>query len=421
MATIDKNELQVMRNPELSEGFNKKVEGGNEKLRPQQPRELKDEKTSAKNRHQKIQQPNNSHELESLKARLVQLEEENLRLQNQNGELKKLLGRERLKVGQEEQEDAVTISDLKKRLGDQKAKLLEDFNYQTAALRQEITDKTAQVNSLSVKLARLEVKQVEYQAFEKRVLLPQISTKIFPIAKVNTSNAETQTNLSKELSGVEVGINTVEDGIVFDKEEQTDFSHIKAENEIPENASSKKIMTDHDTQTTPHFLNKEDFNVTLRRFVGEDGQFRENKFRHALCKVVEHNKTLSVNDSNSFEKFWNDKGKLTLPDQIAMTEFVLSKTDSKFAATNPEDIKQVFAVINQFIEIMGKEGIIEYLKEFRDKNGAIINQAKTRMAVEIISDEDNDKGKRPDNTLFYPTQTTGKQLRALFLSGKSPS
>ena len=218
MEIIQKYGHQAMRNPEWVEGFNKKVEESNEKLRAQQPRELKDGKTSAKNHHQKIQQPNNSDELESLKARLAQLEEDNLRLQNQNGELEELLRRERLKVGQEEKEDAVTISDLKKRLGDQKAKLLEDFNYQTAALRQEITDKTAQVNSLSVKLARLEVKQVESQAFEKRVLLPQISTRIFPIAKVNTSNAETQTNLSKELSGVEVGINTVEDDIVFEKE-----------------------------------------------------------------------------------------------------------------------------------------------------------------------------------------------------------
>ena len=420
MEIIQKYGHQAMRNPEWVEGFNKMVEESNEKLLAKQPRELKDGKTSAKNRHQKIQQTNNSDELESLKARLAQLEEDNLRLQNQNGELEELLRRERLKVGQEEQEDAVTISDLKKRLGDQKAKLLEDFNYQTAALRQEITDKTAQVNSLSVKLARLEVKQVESQAFEKRVLLPQISTRIFPIAKVNTSNAETQTNLSKELSGVEVGINTVEDDIVFEKEEQTDFSHIKAENEIPENASSKKIMTaDAITQTTPHFLTKEDFNQSLRRFVGKDGQVHENKFRHALWKVVEHNKTLSVNDSNSFEEFWNDITNLSRPDKIAITEFALN-TNVK-VATEPEDIKQVFTVINQFIEIMGKEGITEYLKGFRDENGAIINQVKTGMPITIISDEDNDKGKRPANPLFYPTQTIGKQLQAVFLSGKSPT
>ena len=145
---------------------------------------------------------------------------------------------------------------------------------------------------------------------------------------------------------------------------------------------------------------------SLRFEKGED----ENKVRHALWKVVKHNKTLTDPDSKSFEEFWKDIRKLTLPDRKAITKFALKINEE---ASNSEDIKQIFTVINQFIEIMGPEKMTQYLEGFRDEGGAPISQKKTRMPITIITGKEGDS---PVNlTTTHLESPIGVPLKALIL------
>lgn len=398
MEIIQKFGRAMMDNPERVAEFNAGVEKFNEENLAN---------SSAKNFSQQIQQLNNSEELESLKARVSELEQANEILQNQNRGFEELLIQERLKVLQVKEETHLTFE---RDLADQKAKLLKDFDRQTESMREEIINKTKQVNALHVELTQLQLQEPEFEEILQQSSSPEISPRIFSEALVNKVDVETQTHLSEKLLSVEMGVNTDEDNSdsALEEKAQTDFPDIAA-NKIVENVIPNKIMADANTQTTPHQLSAEELNDRLR-FVLGNNKVVENKFRHGLWKVVEHNKTLSVNDSNSFEEFWKDGNQLSRPERIAITKVALNR-DAE--ARNTEDIKQVFTVINQFIGIMGPKQMTEYLKDFRDENGVLRNQAKTSMPIAIITDK---KGSNSTvNPTSYLENPIGAPLKAVLL------
>lgn len=368
MEIIQKFGRAMMDSPEQVAEFNATVEDF---------KEDSGANISAGNSPQQIQQLSNSLELESLKLKLVELEG--------------LLRQERLKASQAQQE----VDTHKKTI---------------LALRREVSGKEDLVNAENVELARRDLAEIIERVSSPEIysrIPPRISPRIFSEAPVNKSDAETQTLLSEKLPGVETVINTDEysdKSSVVEEKEQADFSHI-ATNVILENVIPK-IMVDAKTQTQPHQLNVEELNERLKFESIAD----QNKFRHALWKVVKHNKTLTDPDSKSFEEFWKDIRKLTLPDRKAITKFALKINKE---ASNSEDIKQIFTVINQFIEIMGPEKMTQYLEGFRDEGGAPISQKKTRMPITIITGKEGDS---PVNlTTTHLESPIGVPLKALIL------